>query len=627
MNAIALKQLLSIRPSKGAASAAGRVDNKDTLHSFRILLHHMSAKMRGIGLSDHRCHPAFANADIQAGASSGDPNAPSPLENKAAAFMRMLFNGRCPSKDEVEKVLQELSGLVLPQGWKAAFFSTPQHREAADALVKGGKTVEKTLVERIAGLMETGKVKCDAAQANEDFDNGDPAAILAGILQLLNAAAAETPGAAAWLQPISAGDAPKPSATLLHTPASPTSAATEERTPRQNEVLQRMSPPRQNEALQRMPPPIEPTATGREPVGRGPIFSAFQAPAESGSLSASVVTQSVPALAAAASHSAPNPAWTSAGSAVAPAADTPPGGGNLAALSTRIQQLLRRAPAEPDAPGSQPRPGTSPDRIRDLFPPGGTRPFQAGAAISFDRSAGETVAMARGDNPAAPHALKADHIAVLQSAGLMAAKASDRLPGRAAAQPSAAGPKTQAGPMEAGHASTAAPDVKPPAGAAAVAPEAPSAKAGAAPMPAYLINQAAKQIAGAVGRGDRVLHLRLKPPELGSMHVEIALKDNLLKLGIMVDNHQTRDYLLSGLHELKEMLSAQGIKMDGCAVQISYDFESSLAQQQDRTGPRQSLYSKKASSRKPEADEETAAEIGHHPRRAVGADSLLDLMA
>ena len=565
MNAIALKQLLSIRPSKGAASAAGRVDNKDTLHSFRILLHHMSAKMRGVGLSDHRCHPAFANADIQTGVSPGDPNAAPPLENKAAAFMRMLFNGRCPSKGEAEKVLQALSGLVLPRGWKAAFFSAPQCREAADTWVKGGKTVEKALVERIASLMETGKEKCDAAQADKDFDNGDPAAILAGILQLLNAAAAETPGTAACLQPNSAGDAPKPSATLLHTPASSTSAATEERTPRQNA------------ALQRIPPPIEPTATGREPVGRGPMVSAFQPPAESGFLSASIKAQSLPALAAAASHSAWTPARTSAGSAVAPAAGTPPEGGNLAALSTRIQQLLRRAPAEPDAPGSEPRLGTSPDRTRDLFPPGGTRPLQAGAAIGFDRSAGETA--------------------------------------------------TQAGPMEAGHASTAAPDVKPPTGAAAVVPEAPPAKAGAAPMPAYLINQAAKQIAGAVGRGDRVLHLRLKPPELGSMHVEIALKDNLLKLGIMVDNQQTRDYLLSGLHELKETLSAQGIKMDGCAVQISYDFESSLAQQQNRTGPRQNLYSKKASNRNPEADEETAAEIGSHPRRAVGADSLLDLMA
>lgn len=615
MNAIALKQLLSIRPSKGAASAAGRVDNKDTLHSFRMLLHHMSAKMRGIGRSDHRCHPAFANADIQTGVSPGDANAVPPLENKAAAFMRMLFNGRCPSKGEAEKVLQALSGLVLPRGWKAAFFSVPQHRETADAWVKSGKTVEKALVEAIASLMEPGKVKCDAVQADKDFDNGDPAAILAGILQLLNAAAAETPGAAACLQPSSAGDAQNPSATLLHTPASPTSAATGERTPRQNA------------ALQRMPPPIEPTATGREPVGRGPMVSAFQPPAESGFLSASIKAQSLPALAAGASHSARTPARTSAGSAVAPAADTPTEGVNLAALSTRIQQLLRRAPAEPDAPGSEPRSGTSPDRIQNLFPPGGTRPFQAGTAIGFDRSAGETAAMARGDNPAAPHALKADHIAVLQSAGLMAAKAADRLPGRAAAQPSAAGPKTQAGPMEAGHASTATPDVKPPTGAAAVVPEAPPAKAGAAPMPAYLINQAAKQIAGAVGRGDRVLHLRLKPPELGSMHVEIALKDNLLKLGIMVDNQQTRDYLLSGLHELKETLSAQGIKMDGCAVQISYDFESSLAQQQDRTGPRQNLYSKKGSNRNPEADEETAAEIGSHLRRAVGADSLLDLMA
>jgi flagellar hook-length control protein FliK len=95
-------------------------------------------------------------------------------------------------------------------------------------------------------------------------------------------------------------------------------------------------------------------------------------------------------------------------------------------------------------------------------------------------------------------------------------------------------------------------------------------------FPSYLINQVGKQIARSVLRGDRIIRLQLKPPELGVMKVEVDMKDNILKLGMITENSSVKELLLSNVHELREALVQQGVKLEKLDIQISYDFGQAL---------------------------------------------------
>jgi Flagellar hook-length control protein FliK len=97
------------------------------------------------------------------------------------------------------------------------------------------------------------------------------------------------------------------------------------------------------------------------------------------------------------------------------------------------------------------------------------------------------------------------------------------------------------------------------------------------PVPAYVIQQVGKQITKAVNNGDQVIRLKLKPPELGSLKIEMDVKDNILKLGLSLDNHSAKELLLSNVHELREALGDQGIKLEKIDIQVGYDFNESLA--------------------------------------------------
>jgi hypothetical protein len=106
-------------------------------------------------------------------------------------------------------------------------------------------------------------------------------------------------------------------------------------------------------------------------------------------------------------------------------------------------------------------------------------------------------------------------------------------------------------------------------------------------LPSYLIDQVGKQISRSILRGEKVIRLQLKPPELGTLRVDMDMKDNILKLGMITENNSAKELLLSNIHELREALLEQGIKLDRLDVQINYNFNQSLAnskegQNQDR---------------------------------------------
>jgi hypothetical protein len=101
-------------------------------------------------------------------------------------------------------------------------------------------------------------------------------------------------------------------------------------------------------------------------------------------------------------------------------------------------------------------------------------------------------------------------------------------------------------------------------------------------LPGYLTHQVGKWVSRSLLRGERVIRLQLRPPELGAMKVEMDMKGNVLKLGITTENGVVRELLLTNVHELREALVEQGIKLDRVDVQINHHFDESLANTEER---------------------------------------------
>ena len=96
-------------------------------------------------------------------------------------------------------------------------------------------------------------------------------------------------------------------------------------------------------------------------------------------------------------------------------------------------------------------------------------------------------------------------------------------------------------------------------------------------FPSYLIDQVGKQISRSILRGDKIIRLQLKPPELGTLRVEMDMKDNILKLGMITENGSVKELLLSNVNELRDALMQQGVKLERLDVQINHNFDQSLA--------------------------------------------------
>jgi flagellar hook-length control protein FliK len=149
------------------------------------------------------------------------------------------------------------------------------------------------------------------------------------------------------------------------------------------------------------------------------------------------------------------------------------------------------------------------------------------------------------------------------------------------------------------------------------------------PLPSYLVDQVGKQISRSIKRGERILRLQLKPPQLGSLRVEMDMKGNILKLGMTAENSSVKDILLSSVHELKETLSEQGVKLDKIDIDISNNFGQSLANLKDgaKEGLNGGQRRTQDSNEGPHLKDESAGDEPGSEGRVVVAGSSLDLMA
>ena len=87
-------------------------------------------------------------------------------------------------------------------------------------------------------------------------------------------------------------------------------------------------------------------------------------------------------------------------------------------------------------------------------------------------------------------------------------------------------------------------------------------------LPAQLIDRVGKQISRSLQRGDRIIRIQLKPPELGTVKVAMDLKENVLKLGMIIENSSVKELLLANANELRDALIEQGVKLEKIDVQI-----------------------------------------------------------
>lgn len=101
------------------------------------------------------------------------------------------------------------------------------------------------------------------------------------------------------------------------------------------------------------------------------------------------------------------------------------------------------------------------------------------------------------------------------------------------------------------------------------------------------IRRVAQAIEAAPQRGG-TLRLRLHPPELGSLSLEVVTRHGSLTARIETDTHAARSLLMDHLHELRDRLDQQGVRIERFDVDVSrHESEQKFYQpqnQRERTG-------------------------------------------
>ncbi|MCA1905407.1 MAG: flagellar hook-length control protein FliK [Desulfarculus sp.] len=120
------------------------------------------------------------------------------------------------------------------------------------------------------------------------------------------------------------------------------------------------------------------------------------------------------------------------------------------------------------------------------------------------------------------------------------------------------------------------------AGAGERAQAAGTSAAAARVLPSYVTRQVGEQMAQMVAKQQTSLRLELKPPTLGELQVELSVKDGVVKATLTAETVAAKQALESGLDQLKQQLTAQGLKIDSLEVAINPDAERQHAQAEYR---------------------------------------------
>lgn len=103
-------------------------------------------------------------------------------------------------------------------------------------------------------------------------------------------------------------------------------------------------------------------------------------------------------------------------------------------------------------------------------------------------------------------------------------------------------------------------------------------------LPSYVADQVGRQIHRAVQNGDSEIRFQVNPSALGKIRMSLERTREGLKVVIVAEQSATRDLLMAGSHDIKALLSEQGVKVDRIDVDVSGSFDQSLAGAKQESG-------------------------------------------
>ncbi|MFZ5586586.1 MAG: flagellar hook-length control protein FliK, partial [Thermodesulfobacteriota bacterium] len=105
-----------------------------------------------------------------------------------------------------------------------------------------------------------------------------------------------------------------------------------------------------------------------------------------------------------------------------------------------------------------------------------------------------------------------------------------------------------------------------------------------AALPAHVVRQVGDQMAQMVIRQQNTLRLELKPPSLGELHMELTVKEGVVKATLTAETVAAKQALEAGLEQLKQELAQQGLKVERIDIAVNPDAERREAQAQAQAG-------------------------------------------
>lgn len=103
-------------------------------------------------------------------------------------------------------------------------------------------------------------------------------------------------------------------------------------------------------------------------------------------------------------------------------------------------------------------------------------------------------------------------------------------------------------------------------------------------LPVHVTQQVTKGLVRAINQGEPVLRLQLKPPELGRLVMTIDNTGSQMKISIITENQAARDILVSNMTDIRTSLSNSGVNLERFEVDMSSNFQQSMADARNQAG-------------------------------------------
>lgn len=83
-----------------------------------------------------------------------------------------------------------------------------------------------------------------------------------------------------------------------------------------------------------------------------------------------------------------------------------------------------------------------------------------------------------------------------------------------------------------------------------------------------VIDQIVSKVNFKMTGGQEEMRIHLEPPSLGSLHMKVSVDGKVVSATIIVDNSFTKDIIQSNIHQLKDSMAEQGLKLDSLSVLV-----------------------------------------------------------